>query len=557
MSHTDFNDLAVSQGLNAVSEQIAKQVKAAVEQAMSPIDGTKLQVVLNDFCQIIDNGRMTNKFYDTKTRIEYGKTDFENKVGKDIAKAWYKHDHRTIERQEVKEHKQEALDNSIWGMLERYMVIFGTKEIWDSVERQRYHSDAIRLAHPNDFDHWLKSPSRKTIKPKNIWFDPSQKRRPDDEDELWVNSYRGMAIEPLDISIAEAREVSKPILNLLLHLCENNEDVFLWVLRWLAIPLQRPGTKMKTALIFHGEVQGAGKSLFFDDVMRSIYGEYSTTLGQADLEEQYNDWLDGNTYIVFEEVFSGTHHRKLSGPVKKMITESTVRINKKYSSGWQIQNLSNFVFLSNDLIPQFLEKNDRRMVVCCPKAKIPAPLKEKVGAAVNDPEKHMIRAFYQVLMTLNLGEQTENTEAIMTPSKEKVITLCLTSYQKFFQEWSLGNLSVPFVSCTSQDLYRAYIRWCSLTGEKSRSLTMLMTYIAKQEPLVSGHGRHWYKFIAHQPRMKATCIIIGKPDTQTMTQELWLGGQIQEFRNALMHDATIDDAPKKTDPYNVDNVWYD
>ena len=63
------------------------------------------------------------------------------------------------------------------------------------------------------------------------------------------------------------------------------------------------GTKLATAILFHGEVQGAGKSLFFSDIHRQVYGKYSATLGQHQLESQYSDWKSGNLYSVFEEIF--------------------------------------------------------------------------------------------------------------------------------------------------------------------------------------------------------------------------------------------------------------
>ncbi|MFP3354887.1 VapE family protein, partial [Pseudoalteromonas sp. SIMBA_153] len=84
----------------------------------------------------------------------------------------------------------------------------------------------------------------------------------------------GLPLKPVEIEIDEAAAMCKPITDLLLHLCEGDQTIYDWVIRWLAIPLQRPGTKLDTALIFHGEIQGAGKSLFFDRIMTRIYGDY-------------------------------------------------------------------------------------------------------------------------------------------------------------------------------------------------------------------------------------------------------------------------------------------
>ncbi len=72
------------------------------------------------------------------------------------------------------------------------------------------------------------------------------------------------------------------MLDLLYYLCsgeQNALELANWVIRWLAYPIQNPGAKMRTALIFHGQ-QGTGKNLFFESIM-GIYGEYGRIVGQA------------------------------------------------------------------------------------------------------------------------------------------------------------------------------------------------------------------------------------------------------------------------------------
>jgi putative DNA primase/helicase len=206
-----------------------------------------------------------------------------------------------------------------------------------------------------------------------------------------------------------------------------NNDLYLWVLRWLAIPFQKPGTKLDTALIFHGHIQGAGKSLFFDRIMRRVYGEYAVTLGQGQLESSYNDWVAGKLYTVFEEIFTGQDRYKHMGFVKQLVTGDQIYISKKFVSGWKEDNYVNTVFLSNDMMPLSLEVNDRRHVVSYPKAKIEATLLKRVEVAVNDPDSDMVSAFYTYLLNVSLAGQNEHTPAIMTKAKQQLIKLSQTS----------------------------------------------------------------------------------------------------------------------------------
>src|SRR5699024_5657113 len=131
---------------------------------------------------------------------------------------------------------------------------YGTKEVWDDVERIRLPVDTIKLARPNEYEIWLKSEARITIKADNIWFDPTRTKTPKHDKDIAINTFDGLPLKPIETDIKDAAKMCKPITDLLLHLCEGKQEVYEWVLRWLAIPLQQPGTKLDTALIFHGEV---------------------------------------------------------------------------------------------------------------------------------------------------------------------------------------------------------------------------------------------------------------------------------------------------------------
>ena len=73
--------------------------------------------------------------------------------------------------------------------------------------------------------------------------------------------------------------------------------------------------------------------MFFDRIMRRVYGEYAVTLGQGQLESSYNDWVAGKLYTVFEEIFTGQDRYKHMGFVKQLVTGDQIYISKKFVSG--------------------------------------------------------------------------------------------------------------------------------------------------------------------------------------------------------------------------------
>ena len=553
--HTDFNDLARAAGLN----EVARQIKYAIEHQSivtaaandndalapaTPIDTTvirpdieqdmRLQDMFKRYAQITDIGKVTNKVYDLEQKIEYTKRQFADEIGnKKLADKWWQGKHAKISKAEVAKDRDELLAVEAQPMLDRYFLIYGTKEAWDDVERTRLPVDTIKLARPNEYDIWLKSDKRITIKADNIWFDPTRTREPKNPKDICVNIFDGLPLKPVETDIDDAAEMCKPIRELLLHLCEGDQDVCDWVMRWLAIPLQNPGTKMDTALIFHGEIQGAGKSLFFDRIMSRIYGDYAVTLGQGQLESQYNDWVAGKLYALFEEIFSGSDRYSQMGMVKQLITGDTVYINKKFMSGWQQNNYVNAIFLSNNMMPLSLEQNDRRHIVCYPKQKIPPPILSSVAAALNDSDDKMIRAFYTFLLRLDLKNQNAHTPALMTKSKREVIRLSQPNWETFYDDWRAGEAGIPYCSCLTDDLYVYYQHWCRQGGERGTTKTKLMTYIGRREHKQRLRYQTKGMMRAEQTTIIAINMPTDYPTDGAANQQIWLGNQIQRFKAAL------------------------
>jgi hypothetical protein len=55
---------------------------------------------------------------------------------------------------------------------------------------------------------------------------------------------------------------------------DNNNDLYTYILNWIAYLLQNPGSKTETAILIIGE-QGTGKNKFFTDVIYKLSGRYA------------------------------------------------------------------------------------------------------------------------------------------------------------------------------------------------------------------------------------------------------------------------------------------
>jgi len=361
--------------------------------------------------------------------------------------------------------------------------------------RAAYGSDMVK--------RWQEHTLRLMIDADKLVFDPTQSVSP----ETHINMFNGFPLVP-----KRNRPKVQPVLDLIASLCateENSEAVVDWLLKWLAYPLQHPGAKMQTAVLMFGEKQGTGKSLFFEGIMRPIYGEYGGTAGQHQLDSSFTDWKSRKIYMVFEEVLSRDERYSHIGTLKHFITGRDMRINPKNLPERVESNHINSVFLSNESQPIPIELEDRRWLVIEALAKLSEEFQQQIKAMLKDG---LCEAFYEYLLDYPLGNFDEHTKPLMTEAKRKIIRFGRPGWDSFHEAWKEGALRAPYRSCMSEDLYEVYKRWCERNHERKLTLT-------KFSELLSGRESKQKKWIVLKSGKKVSrmCFLIATEEADDLT----------------------------------------
>ena len=552
-SLTDFNDLHVAQGLGAVADQvnvaIAKARSVSPEPSFDAADFSVGDVLVGDIHEspepsLIPAGVSVSQgdeltledalkryalvfpsgdVWDTHSKTKVKVAAFRRVVGKKVATDWLDSgSKRQVNDSDLKAAAEAAKKAGVRGIedaLERFTYLEPSRNVWDGKLREIVPIENLKCVMPEAFEFWNKSIERKVVLQSNLVFDPTQGVDP----ETHINMFRGLPLSP-------ARDDDKcaGIRNMMFTLCNHDDDVWNWLSKWLAYPLQHVGAKMDTAVLMHSETQGSGKSMLFDGVMRPIYGEYGATLGQHQMESQYTDWQSNLLYGLFEEIFSRSKKYSQMGTVKQMVTGDKTRIEKKFVSGWEEANHMNCIFLSNELQPFPVEPSDRRFCVIWPNWKLPEDLQKKVGYEIDNGGP---QAFMAWLQSLDLSGFDRRTKPPMTDAKRRLIDFGLPSWEVFFREWSEGNLDAPYHSCLSDDLFVVYDDWCKAGHERTiprEKFSSALSVKITRKPSIKyddpgGMGRH-----ARKDRKGTFFIIHQKPEGQT--QKVWLTGCVKAFR---------------------------
>ena len=132
---------------------------------------------------------------------------------------------------------------------------------------------------------------------------------------------------------------------------------------WIAHQVQFPGELLRWALLLHGE-QGTGKS-WLRMLLQTILGNKNVGVVTAEqINSPFKPWATGSMVCIFEELrLSGHNRHATANAIKPLITDKTVRVERKYVDSYEMDNVTNYAALTNypDAIP--LDDTDRRWCV--------------------------------------------------------------------------------------------------------------------------------------------------------------------------------------------------
>lgn len=523
----------------------------------------------------------TTRVWHAKSAQAMSMSAFKQVVGLDAAKDWGKQGigdggKRSVSQQDVAravaENKARQLvdDMRMTEVMERYVVLGGTTSIFDGVRREVYTAEAVKLEMgPEVFKDWVNSPHRKTIPANWLVFDPTESL-PDG----YINTYHPVwpkYVKPAALmerrlayeTVGFFPECDK-IIRLSMQLCNYDIEVWTWLMCWLAYPLQHPGAKLDTSVIMASPENGTGKSLLFDWVMRTIYGQYSVMIGSRELVSSYNQWMEDRLFVLCEEATDPKDPLGTAAKLKSFITSQEHMVEAKFLNGKMVKNMMQMVILSNLITMVTLDPSDRRYLCVSPRHILSEAEQTDIEREIKNGG---IEAFYSFLMSIKLayqrtvivnGKETvqetlfnTHTKPPMTEAKRRMIDLSKTGWESFFDEWSAGQIlfanetgeqtAVPCGPVLKDELYAFYCAWAGdervrSTVAKSRLFHMAHGKGAvRDKQLIRIPGQRDIQRTVFYPKATGEA-----PPPEHGSKQDWLGASVVAFRQAVKSAYGVD-----------------
>ena len=411
-------------------------------------------------------------------------------------------------------------------LLERYALVYGQGgTVFDHQEHCLLPLGDMRDVCMGRFIHreWSDHPERQIVRIDNVGFDPACSDK-----AIECNLWAGWPTTP-------AAGKCEHLVDLLRYMCAGDsqaEELFQWVLRWLAYPIQHPGAKMQTTLVVHGP-QGTGKNMFFEVVM-GIYGRYGRVIDQGAIEDKFNDWASRRLFLIADEVVARSDLYHIKNKLKSIITGEWIRINPKNMAAYDERNHVNMVFLSNEAMPTIVEQDDRRHAVIWTPEKLSAEFYSGLKAEIDAGGG---AALHHYLLHLDLGDFGPASKPPMTDAKRTLIDQSLDSPSRFVLAFEGGDVDgfpakarpAVLTPCLSQDFYELYSEWCRRQGIKVMPQPKFMNAVDRK-----------HKGLVERKRIGGTgnpARVLHLPDghkkPDTASESDWLADRIQVFKDAL------------------------
>ena len=312
------------------------------------------------------------------------------------------------------------------------------------------------------------------------------------EDPQVFSYFRGYDFKELE---EVKKDVIEPFLQHIKDVIANgNEEVYRYILVWIASILQKPNFKTGTALVILGN-QGTGKNVFTNVICKLMarYANENVTSIES-VVGKFNAVLENKKLLVLNELQSIDANKYLnSDALKSVITDAKININQKNEPKRLTENVSNFIMVSNNNIPIKIETTDRRYMVTKTSDKHRGDFEyfDKLCEGFNQDFYENLFTFFMMLDTKKYNLRKIPT----TESKQNIVEASMSSYELFVREcWEeIDDVSGPELF----NMYNAFVERNKFASCSSRTfITNIKPYTGEVKyKRINGKGCKVYSLL--------------------------------------------------------------
>jgi hypothetical protein len=292
---------------------------------------------------------------------------------------------------------------------------------------------------------------------KNMDIYPKESQCPKDIFNLWK------PFRIINIPSKCTEEISDEVKFLLNHikiLCNNDEVVYDYFIKWIAQMFQFP--EVKTVCPTFISKEGAGKGTLLK-LLKGLMGKkkvFETTDPLRDVFGNFNGLLKDAFLVNFNEV-GLQDMKKTVGKMKGLITDDVVTINEKNIKPYEIKTFHRFLITTNNEEPIVVTKDTRRNVIirCSDELIGNKDYFIKINEIIENDK--ILREFYDYLMNIKDMDKFNKLPLPVTEYQKNLAELSVSVIEQFIKDWTIENFDNKerIIYFSSQEFYECFIEW--------------------------------------------------------------------------------------------------
>ena len=311
----------------------------------------------------------------------------------------------------------------------------------------------------------------------NKWIGHTHNIRRKDDVDIYPNSadcpdnifnlWRPFAMELLTEPYTYKQTELDFILNHIKILCNNDEHVYDYFIKWIAQMIQYPHIKTIMPTFISGEGSGKGTLFKLFEKMLGYEKVFETTNPSRDVWGDFNGMMC-NCFLVNLNELSKKDTIEAEGKIKGLITDNTLAINQKGIPQYKIKSYHRFITTTNKEEPINSTNGDRRNLII-------RSSDEKKGDYIYFETMHQFLEDIDVIRTCY-----DYFKGIEGMDKFKDIPIPLTEYHTNLKELSKSPIEQWLESFTREhmnddkeciellgsEIYELFKKWCGENGIK-------------------------------------------------------------------------------------------
>jgi hypothetical protein len=292
---------------------------------------------------------------------------------------------------------------------------------------------------------------------------PNTKDCPENIFNLWRPFEMELLTEPYTYKQIE--------LNCILHhikiLCNHDENVYDYFIKWIAQMIQYPHIKTIMPTFISGE--GSGKGTLFKLFEKMLGNEkvFETTNPGRDVWGDFNGIMS-NCFLVNLNELSKKDTIEAEGKIKGLITDNTLAINQKGIPQYKIKSYHRFITTTNKEEPINSSKGDRRNLII-------RSSDEKKGDYLYFEKLHnylddisVIRTCYDYFKSIEGMDKFKDISIPQTEYQTNLKELSKSPIEQWLESFTREHMNdnKENIELLGSEIYGLFTHWCNSNGIK-------------------------------------------------------------------------------------------